>query len=86
MFEAKTKLSELCDEVYRTGESVLVTKRGKPYVRIVPLEEPEGGGSAVWEARERYEAEHGISDIPEFPEVHREPEPPFYPFDSNGSE
>ena len=29
MFEAKTKLSELCDEVNRTSKSILVTKRGK---------------------------------------------------------
>ncbi len=39
IFEARTKLSELCDAVHRTGESVLITKRGKPYVRIVPLEQ-----------------------------------------------
>jgi prevent-host-death family protein len=86
MFEAKTKLSELCDAVYRTGESVLVTKRGKPYVRIVPLEEPESTGSSIWEARERYESEYGTGDIPDFPAVHREREPVFDPFDQDRSE
>ena|GEM_PF-6310096 len=82
MFEAKTKLSELCDEVNRTGKSILVTKRGKPYVRIVPREKPDTTGSSVWEARERYESEHGLNDTPEFPSIHREAEPVFDPFDT----
>ena len=86
MFEAKTKLSELCDEVHRTGEHVLVTRRGKPYVQIVPYRQAENAGSAVWEARERYESEYGLGDLPEFPAVHREPEPPYDPFTSDQSE
>lgn len=86
IFEAKTKLSELCEMVHRTGESVLVTRRGRPFVRIVPLEKPAGTGSAVWEARERYDSEYGPDDIPEFPTLHREPEPVYNPFASDGSE
>lgn len=86
MFEAKTKLSEICDEVHRTGESVLVTKRGKPYVRIVPLENVEGDGSSIWEARERFEAVHGLDDVPDFPAIHRESEPAYDPFDSDRTE
>lgn len=86
MFEAKTKLSEICDEVHRTGESVLVTRRGKPYVRIVPLENSDGAGSSVWEARERYEAAYGLNDLPDFPSVHREREPAYDPFDPDRSE
>lgn len=86
MFEAKTKLSEICDEVHRTGESVLVTRRGKPYVRIVPLESSEGDGSSIWEARERFELEYGLGDVPDFPAVHREREPVYNPFDSDRTE
>jgi antitoxin (DNA-binding transcriptional repressor) of toxin-antitoxin stability system len=44
----------VCEEVARTKEGVLVTKRGKPFVRIVPLLQEESGGSEVWQARERY--------------------------------
>jgi prevent-host-death family protein len=83
IFEAKTKLSELCEVVHRTGESILVTRRGKPFVRSVPLEEPSDTGSAVWEARERFDSEYGPDDIPEFPTLHREPEPVYAPFDAD---
>jgi prevent-host-death family protein len=67
IFEIKTKLSQICDEVVRTGESVLVTKRGKPYVRINPLYETEERfkDSQVWEAREEYLKHHKIDkDLP----------------------
>ena len=86
MFEAKTKLSELCDEVHRTGETVLVTRRGKPFVCIVPYRETESTASPVWEARERYESEYGLGDLPVFPEVHRDAEPLYDPFDSHPSD
>ena len=36
LFEAKTKLSELCEEVARTRQPVIVTRRGKALVRIEP--------------------------------------------------
>ena len=34
MFEAKTRFSEICDEVARTGSSVTVTRHGKPLVNF----------------------------------------------------
>ena len=34
--EAKANLSALLDRV-RAGEEILVTKRGKPYARLLPL-------------------------------------------------
>jgi len=37
LFEAKTKLSELCAYVAEAGDSVVVTRRGKPWVRIDPI-------------------------------------------------
>ncbi len=56
IFEAKTRLSELCDEVARSGQSVVVTRRGKPLVRIDPVKaEP----FSVWEDRAEYIAERG---------------------------
>jgi prevent-host-death family protein len=53
LFEIKTKLSRICDDVATTGESVLVTRRGKPLVRIVPIQLPPKG-SSVWDSREGF--------------------------------
>ena len=39
IFEAKTKLSEVCEAVAASGEPLTVTKRGKPLVRIEPCRE-----------------------------------------------
>jgi prevent-host-death family protein len=50
IFEAKARLSEVCEHVAATHESVTVTKRGKPLVRIDPVE------SDVMTVRERREA------------------------------
>lgn len=39
LFEAKTRLSELCSEVARGQQSeILITNRGVPYVKLVSLE------------------------------------------------
>jgi prevent-host-death family protein len=37
LFEAKTKLSEICAAVQKTGEAVTITKRGQPIVVISPV-------------------------------------------------
>ena len=36
LFEAKTNLSKIVEEVKRTGKSVTLTRRGEPYVDLVP--------------------------------------------------
>jgi prevent-host-death family protein len=38
--EFKAKCLSLMDEVERTGESVLVTKRGRPVARLAPVARP----------------------------------------------
>lgn len=38
--EAKTHLSRLLDRV-RAGEEIILAKAGKPYARLVPIEEDE---------------------------------------------
>ena len=38
MREANRKFSALVDRIARTGRGVLVTKRGVPVARIVPIE------------------------------------------------
>jgi len=57
IFEAKTKLSEICEEVARTGVGVVVTRRGKPLVRISPVADDRL--VSVWEDRATYIASHG---------------------------
>ena len=37
LFEAKNKLSELVDRAER-GEEVVITRRGKPVARLVPMQ------------------------------------------------
>jgi len=59
LFEVKTRLSELCQEVADTGESVLVTKRGRALVRIVPITATDEHGSSVWALRKRDETANG---------------------------
>lgn len=50
MFDAKARLSEICEQVAASHEPVTVTKRGRPLVRIDPIE------SAVMTIRERHAA------------------------------
>jgi prevent-host-death family protein len=67
----KTRLSELCHEVAETGESVMVTKRGRPLVRIVPIAADAERGSSVWELRKRDEITNGAwTDDFELPPRH----------------
>lgn len=37
VFDAKTRLTALIDEVERGGEEVVITRRGKPVARLVPV-------------------------------------------------
>ncbi len=83
IFEIKTRLSQVCEEVAQTGESVLVTRRGEPLVRIDPLSRETAGHSPVWEARERHEAEYGVYE--DLPEVNRRSEEVRNPFDKDDS-
>jgi prevent-host-death family protein len=59
LFEAKTKLSEICERAATKGVAVVLTRRGKPLVRIEPLQSPSGGRKSVWDRRADYEKKHG---------------------------
>jgi prevent-host-death family protein len=37
IFEAKTRLSEICQSIAETGEPVTITRRGKALVRVEPV-------------------------------------------------
>ena len=59
LFEAKTKLSEICARVAAKGEPIVVTRRGKPLVRIDPIPVAQANAASVWDRRDDYEKEHG---------------------------
>jgi prevent-host-death family protein len=44
MHEAKTKLSQLVERAH-AGEDVVITRRGKPVARLVPVEAPNSFAS-----------------------------------------
>ena len=53
-FEAKNKLSALLERVER-GEEIIITRRGKPVARLVPVRPPYDAAEA-WAAAERIRA------------------------------
>ncbi len=59
LFEAKTRLSEVCEQVSKRRESVVITRRGHPIARIEPISPGHGLGSSVWSARRDWEKKHG---------------------------
>jgi len=59
LFEAKTKLSELCEQVARRRQPVVITRRGRPLVRIEPIGPGKGMSSSVWDSRDAWEKKHG---------------------------
>ena len=76
LFEAKAHLSALVKSVAETGQDYIVTVRGKPMVRIVPIEkQPESRD--VWELRERVVEEYGLPDFVEPDRARDVPRDPF---------
>jgi len=45
--EFKARCLAILDAVERTGKSVVVTKRGKPVARVVPIEKPKKKGAPL---------------------------------------
>ena len=57
IFEAKTKLSKICENVVETGEPSIISKHGKPMVKIVPYiesDKPKSVWDTIEESQERY--------------------------------
>lgn len=66
LFEVKNRFSEVCDDVVRTGEPYVVTRRGKPLVKILPIQEES---ESVWSTVEESQAKYGkIREELELPE------------------
>ena len=62
LFEAKAHLSDLVRRVAESGQSILLTVRGKPMVRIVPAGDYAMTQDA-WEVREKVVEEYGVPDF-----------------------
>lgn len=62
IFEAKAKLSEICEHVASSKEPMVVTRRGKPLVRILPLEDRP---LSIVERRSLYLAAFGSEEVQE---------------------
>jgi prevent-host-death family protein len=72
LFEAKAKLSALCDEVVETNRPLLITRRGKPLVRIEPARREESPG--IWSLREAFiETEGPITEDLRLPKRAHDP-------------
>ena len=59
LFEGRTKLSELCEEVVATGEPCIITRRGEPLVRLEAVHDPRVTRESIWVKRDRHLREHG---------------------------
>ena len=59
IFEAKTKLSQICKRVAQTKEPVLITVRGIPLVKIDPIINKDNNKSNIWEIRKDFIQKNG---------------------------
>ena len=59
IFEAKTRLSEICDEVARTQVPVIITRRGTALVFIEPVSRPR---LTIKERRAAYVTANGTGE------------------------
>ncbi len=51
LYDAKARLSALVEEVSQTGQEILITRHGKPIVRLAPLQPVSW--APIWDAPER---------------------------------
>lgn len=79
LFEAKTRLSELCREVAESGETILIERRGVPIAELCPPGRAVAADNpyatlGIADAIAAFEKAHGPSEA-EFPEVWQERTP-----------
>jgi len=75
IFEAKTKLSEICTQVEERAAEYVITRRGRSVARIVPIEQDDGTDKeGIRERMDRTCHQYGpVSEQePDFPEVWKE--------------
>lgn len=60
LYDAKNRLSEICNQVLETGQPCIISRRGKPVVKLVPIDADEA--SSVWDTVEESQARYGELD------------------------
>lgn len=61
LYDAKNRLSELCNQVAESGEPCVISRRGRPIVKLVPIDEA-GPQTSVWGSVEEAQAKYGPLD------------------------
>lgn len=61
LYDAKNRLSELCNKVTETGEPCVISRRGKPIVKLVPVDDMDQANS-VWGTLAESQAKYGPLD------------------------
>ena len=64
LYDAKNRFSEICKQVTESGQPCVISRRGRPVVKIVPFEEddaadPRGRSASVWDTVEESQARFG---------------------------
>lgn len=73
LYDAKNRLSEICNQVSESGQPCVISRRGQPLVKLVPIE-PEDSKESVWDTVEEAQARHGqLKEDFELPERSGEP-------------
>lgn len=71
IFEAKTKLSEICTQVEEAGAEYVITRRGRPIARITGISTGGDKSTGLLARMAETEREHGkiSEDEADFPDV-----------------
>ena len=64
MHEAKTKLSQLVERA-EAGEEIIIARRGKPIVRLVPVERTNSFAQALGALRGRIHIADDFDQLPD---------------------
>ncbi|TVP78454.1 MAG: type II toxin-antitoxin system Phd/YefM family antitoxin [Puniceicoccaceae bacterium] len=64
LYDAKNRLSEICKQVTESRQPCVISRRGRPAVKIVPFEEEgvvnsAGRPASVWDTVEEAQARYG---------------------------
>ncbi len=62
VYEAKTKLPKLLEEV-ENGETVTITRHGKPVARLVPVEQQKKPVKEVMEEMREFRRHHSLGGL-----------------------
>ncbi|MEN8661784.1 MAG: type II toxin-antitoxin system Phd/YefM family antitoxin [Lentimonas sp.] len=58
LYDAKNRLSEICNQVSETGQPCVISRRGQPLVKLVAIE-PDDSKESVWDTLDESRALHG---------------------------